>query len=181
MGWPSVRKPKNTDRQRYSKPLKSKVGSEWLHIIPHYEDVSFIGYVWISMGLGADDLNNYSAPYKRKENVMSVSTNTPITQTIDMGSIYQAVKQDFQNIGTALQSGSLSNTQQSFAQLLQDKQSLNQVQGTSQSQGHHHHHHHASGNKQANAGQASQTSSSQAVMSSAITGVSQSQNSTSTT
>lgn len=109
-----------------------------------------------------------------------------IASNSTLGQTNQTLQQDLQNLGTALQSGSLSSAQQSFAQLLQDKQNLNQAQGTTQSQGHHHHHHHhATGNQQANASQTSQTSSSQGtvqnILTSALTGVSQSQGSTMTT
>jgi hypothetical protein len=112
--------------------------------------------------------------------VMSIST---ITSNSTLNQANQTLQQDLLNLGTSLQSGNLSGAQQSFAQLLQDKQNINQAQSTSQSQGHHHHHHHhhATGNQQANSGQTSPSSSSHTVLSSAISGVSQSQSSTTTT
>ena len=119
---------------------------------------------------------------------MSVSTLNSIsspTQTIDTNSIYQAVKQDFKNLDSVLQSGSPSGAQQSFAQLLKDKQSLSQTQGATQLHGHHHRHHHTSGNQQAaNVSQTSQSSGSQGtadnILTSAVTGVSLSQGSSTT-
>ncbi len=107
--------------------------------------------------------------------VSPIASNAPL----NINATTQALQQDFQNLGTALQSGNISNAQQSFAQLLQDKQNVNQQQGPTQTQGHHHHHHnHATGNQQANASQTSPTNSSQEttqnVLVSALTGVSQS-------
>ena len=112
--------------------------------------------------------------------VSSITSDNTLTQP------NQTIQQDLQNLGNALQSGSLTNAQQSFAQLLQDKQNLNKTQGATQSQAHHHHHHHhASGSQQANAGQTSSTNSSQTtaqnILSSALTGVSQCQSSSTTT
>ena len=58
-------------------------------------------------------------------------------------------QQDLQSLGKALQSGDLAGAQQSFAQLLQDKQGSAQGAGQSgaagKAQGHHHHHHHKAG------------------------------------
>ena len=111
--------------------------------------------------------------------ISSITSNPTLNQTT------QTLQQDFQNLGTALQSGNITTAQQSFAQLLQDKQNVNQTQRTTPSQVHHHHHHHATGTQQASASQTSQTTSSQDsvqnVLTSALAGVSQSQNSTSTT
>ena len=58
---------------------------------------------------------------------MSIS---PITSNSSLNQTAQTLPQDFQNLGTALQSGNITTAQQSFAQLLQDKQNVNQTQGT---------------------------------------------------
>ena len=73
-------------------------------------------------------------------------------------------QQDLQSLGKALQSGDLAGAQQSFAQLLQDKQGSAQGDGQSgctKAQGHHHHHHHkASASSQGNQTQSDPTAQS---------------------
>ena len=103
--------------------------------------------------------------------ISSITTDNTLAQL-------QTAQQDLQK----LQPGSQLNGQQTFAQLLQDKQNPAQPQATPQGQAHHHHHHHhASGSQQANSGQSSTTGSSQAtaqnILTSALTGVSQGQSS----
>ena len=107
--------------------------------------------------------------------VSSISSDNTLAQL-------QTAQQDLQK----LQPGSQLNGQQTFAQLLQDKQNPTQPQTAPQGQAHHHHHHHhASGSQLANAGQSSTTGSPQAaaqnILTSALTGVSQGQSSNTTT
>lgn len=90
------------------------------------------------------------------------TTNTPYPSA---ATTVSPVAKDLQDLGKALQSGDLAGAQQSFAQLLQDRQNAGSTQAAGQSQGarphHHHHHHGGSPVAGANQAQAQQSSTAQ--------------------
>jgi len=73
--------------------------------------------------------------------ISAISSTDPAYQAVGSANA-STCQQDLQNLGKALQGGDLAGAQQSFAQLLQDRQSAGQSGSTAQAQGHHHHHHH---------------------------------------
>ena len=80
---------------------------------------------------------------------MSISaiSNNPACQTTGAANV-SSYQHDLQNLGKSLQNGDLAGAQQSFAQLLQDRQSAGQSGSTAQTQGLHHHHHKGGKNAQ---------------------------------
>ncbi|NVN93359.1 MAG: hypothetical protein HXX11_22565 [Desulfuromonadales bacterium] len=111
---------------------------------------------------------------KQTSNTTSSTRNSANSQGTQSTSQFSQI---LQSLGTDLQSGNLQNAQQDFAQLQQALQSTNQAQG------HHHRHHshaHADKSVQSTGLQGtSQTASN--LLSTALSGISPSQSTTTTT